>query len=545
MYSKKFKIEHEYINTRIPADTRSEEFKKNVNKQGFVPVIDHDGFKIIQSASILRYLVDVFAEDHDLLPKTDRLLRAKIELYDLNGNFYRPALAPTQFRLGIAPLVFGSPLPSEEETKRLMGELNKVLEELNSSLEGKSFLTGDNFTVGDLQIYNEVLNARFALNITLDEYPNIQRWNSKIEEDPVIVEINKELYDLFNKIKQDSGKEESKEEKKANGIISPPDQKTKMVYRRLGDSGLKVSVFSFGTWLTAHSAEEEKNVIDWVKAAFEGGVNAFDTAESYGFGNAEKTLGKAIKELNTDRRNLVIITKIFRCSSTGMNDRFLSRKHITEGLQRSLKNLDLDYVDIVFAHRPDYETPLEETWRAFDWAIEEGLAFYWATSEWPVERITKAIEYCEANDLHKPIADQCEYSMLVRTNAEENLRFAYDNYKYGTTIWSPLTGGLLSGKYNDLVAPEGSRYKSDPVGAGFMWPKYMKQFGEEGLKTRLQGLGKIAEEIGCTQAQLCLAWILVNKDISTSIMGASKVSQVHSNLEALDIAIKLIQYTKI
>lgn len=127
---------------------------------------------------------------------------------------------------------------------------------------------------------------------------------------------------------------------------------------------------------------------------------------------------------------------------------------------------------------------------------------------------------------------------MVRKNAEEGLRFAFEKYKYGTTIWSPLTGGLLSGKYNDLVPPEGSRYKSDPVAAGFLWPKYIKQFGEEGLKERLHGLAAIAEELGCTQAQLCLAWVLVNKDISTTIMGASKVSQVEDNLKALDVAAK-------
>ena len=541
---KKFKVEFEYIHTRIPTDTRSEEFKKNVNSRGQVPVLEHDGFKIIESATILRYLIDTFGDDGALLPKTDRLARAKVdEILDRHGNFYRPGIVPTQFKLVLVPILLGLPAPGEEETKQIMDAFHSVMTELNTSLEGKTYLTGDNFTIGDLQIYNEVLNVRILMKLSLDEYPNIQRWNSKIEEDPIVAEINKELYEFFGKVLQSVNKEESKEEvkevqKKPNGLDFPQAKATKMAYRRLGDSGLKVSVLSFGTWLTAHSPEEEQNVIDCVKAAYAGGVSTFDTAEAYGFGIAERTLGKAIKELNADRKQLVIITKIFRNSSTGMNDRFLSRKHVTEGIQRSLKNLELDYVDVVFAHRPDYETPLEETCKAFDWIIEEGYAFYWATSEWPVERITKAIEYCEAHDLHKPIADQCEYSMLVRTNAEEQLRFAYDNYKYGTTIWSPLTGGLLSGKYNDLVAPEGSRYKSDPVGAGVMWPKYIKQFGEEGLKTRLQGLAKIAEEVGCTQAQLCLAWVLVNSDISTAIMGASRVSQIESNLEALEIASK-------
>ena len=219
----------------------------------------------------------------------------------------------------------------------------------------------------------------------------------------------------------------------------------KMVYRFLGNSGLKVSVLSFGTWLTAHDAKAEQAVIECVKECYDNGINFFDTAEAYGFGVAEETLGKAIKNLETKRENLVISTKILR-AGVGENDKFLSRKHILEGLNNSLTRMDLEYVDVVFCHRPDYETPLEETCRAMHYLIEKGLAFYWGTSEWTAERVTDAVRICERLNLHKPICDQCQYNMLVRERYEKEYKPLFDKFGYGTTIWSPLAGGILSGK---------------------------------------------------------------------------------------------------
>lgn len=163
-------------------------------------------------------------------------------------------------------------------------------------------------------------------------------------------------------------------------------------HRYLGNSGLQVSVLSYGNWLTSDEPEEEKAVIECIKAAHKGGVTFFDTAEIYGFGRGESVMGKAIKELETDRRDLVISTKLWRCPKDGVNNNMLSRKHLIEGMRNSLERLDQEYVDIVFAHRPDFNTPLEETCRAFDYLIEEGLAFYWGTSEWASDRIAKAIE---------------------------------------------------------------------------------------------------------------------------------------------------------
>ena len=168
-------------------------------------------------------------------------------------------------------------------------------------------------------------------------------------------------------------------------------------------------------------------------------------------------MGKALKELAFKREEIVVSTKLFKVGP-GVNDCFLSRKHVIEGIQNSLKRLQLDYVDVIFCHRPDYETPLEETCRAMNWIIENNKAFYWGTSEWPADRISKAIEICERLNLHKPIVEQCQYSMLSRDRFENEYRRLFSENKYGTTIWSPLAGGILAGKYNDGVIPEGSRY---------------------------------------------------------------------------------------
>ena len=298
-----------------------------------------------------------------------------------------------------------------------------------------------------------------------------------------------------------------------------------------------MSVLSYGNWLTSDSPEEEKNIIDCVKAAHKGGVTFFDTAEIYAFGRGEHVMGKAIKELDANRSDLVISTKLWRCPKDGVNNTMLSRKHLVEAMTNSLLRMDQEYVDIVFAHRPDYNTPLEETCRAFDHIIEEGQAFYWGTSEWSPDRIAKAIEICERLDLHKPIADQCQYNMLRRENGEKTLRPMYESYKYGTTVWSPICGGLLSGKYNDLEVPSGTRYSETDMGKN-IWARWMKEFDPETLKTKLKSLEELAAENNCTQPQLALAWCVANKDITTTIFGATKVSQVEDNIKAMEVVNK-------
>jgi aryl-alcohol dehydrogenase-like predicted oxidoreductase len=244
-------------------------------------------------------------------------------------------------------------------------------------------------------------------------------------------------------------------------------------------------------------------------------------------------MGQAFKELGYKREDLVVSTKVFKVGN-GVNDTFLSRKHIMEGIKNSLKRLQLDYVDVYFCHRPDYDTPLEETCRAMSDVIEQGKAFYWGTSMWPADRISKAIEICDRLNLHKPIVEQPEYNMLARDNFEKNYRRIFAEYKYGTTIWSPLAGGILTGKYNDGNIPEGSRYATNQ-NLDWIWQKYMGEKARESTLKKLNALGDLAKELGFTQAQLALAWAIANQDVSTCILGFTRLEQVDENLKALEL----------
>jgi voltage-dependent potassium channel beta subunit len=311
-------------------------------------------------------------------------------------------------------------------------------------------------------------------------------------------------------------------------------KKNQMEYRYLGNSGLKVSVLSFGNWLNSNKPEDYDITRDAMKLCFEAGVNFFDTAEIYGMGQAETIMGNAFKELALKREEIVVSTKIFKIGP-GVNDTFLSRKHIVEAIQNSLKRLQLDYVDVVFCHRPDFETPLEETCRAMNWVIENNKAFYWGTSEWPADRISKAIEICERLNLHKPIVEQCQYSMLVRDRFENEYRRLFSENKYGTTIWSPLAGGILAGKYNDGVIPEGSRYDNHKAFLDPIWAKYMGEGKKEATLKKLNALGDLAKENGYSQAQLALAWTIASSDVSTCILGFTRLSQVEENLKAMEL----------
>lgn len=315
---------------------------------------------------------------------------------------------------------------------------------------------------------------------------------------------------------------------------SKGEDKFKMVYRYLGNTGMKVSLLSFGTMLVKYTDENVQNWLDCAKIAFDNGINYFDSAEMYGDGEGDKMLGRAIKEHGWRREDLVISVKMF--GGPTPNRKGLSRKKIIESCKLSLKNMDLDYCDLVFAHRWETDTPLEETCKAFNWLINKGYANYWATSAWPSDLIMRAIKLCDKKGWHRPVADQCEYNCLIREHMEDDYIRLFEKYGYGTTIWSPLGGGMLTGKYNDATIPEGSRYSENPMFKAFAWDKYIGPDKVDKTKKILHGLKEIAEDLGYTQAQLALAWTLVNSDVSSCIIGASRPSQLESNLGALTLA---------
>lgn len=307
-----------------------------------------------------------------------------------------------------------------------------------------------------------------------------------------------------------------------------------MEYRYLGNSGLQVSALSLGAWVTYGGQVGEQVAFDCMQAAYEAGVNFFDNAEAYARGEAETVMGNVIKKAGWKRSDLVVSTKIF-WGGSGPNDRGLSRKHIVEGTLASLERLQMDYVDLIFCHRPDVHTPVEETVRAMSYLIERGLAFYWGTSEWAADKIMEAYAVARSEHLVPPLMEQPEYNMFNRERVERDYAHLYRRIGLGTTIWSPLDSGILTGKYNQGI-PEDSRLNLK----GFDWLKegYESPEGKEKVK-KVGQLMPIAEELGCSMAQLALAWCLLNPNVSTVITGASRPDQVLENMAALDVVPKL------
>lgn len=318
------------------------------------------------------------------------------------------------------------------------------------------------------------------------------------------------------------------------------ESKPTMEYRHLGPTGLKVSAISYGNWVTADDQAQEKTN-ELVKKAWDCGINFFDTAEGYGkyVGEGEEIFGKALKALNVPREDLVISTKIFFGSKTGQINRVgCSRKHIIEGTLASLKRLQLDYVDVIFCHRYDEETPIEETVRAMNWLITNNKAFYWGTSEWTSEQIRKAFEVCEKLGLAKPVVEQPQYNMLVRDNFEKNLHTLFEEYKLGTTIWSPLAGGILTGKYRDGI-PKDSRIEVTNAVVKSFYDKYIGPENKDKVNALLNQLEEVAKSLGATLPQFALAWALYNKNVSTALIGASKTSQIDENVKAIEVYRKI------
>jgi voltage-dependent potassium channel beta subunit len=307
-----------------------------------------------------------------------------------------------------------------------------------------------------------------------------------------------------------------------------------MEYRFLGNSGLKVSALSFGAWVTFGDQIDEGVAFDCMKAAYDGGVNFFDNAEAYAGGEAETMMGNVIRRAGWKRSDLVVSTKIF-WGGAGPNDGGLSRKHIIEGTDAALRRLQMDYADLIFCHRPDFYTPVEETVWAMNHVLNQGKAFYWGTSEWTAEQIRKAYEVARREHLIPPTMEQPQYNMFVRERFEKEYAPLYEDFGLGTTIWSPLASGLLTGKYVEGI-PDGSRLSLEQ----YKWLKdRMEQDNWEERIEKVRQLLSLARELDATLAQLALAWCLRNPNVSTVITGASKPTQVVENLKAMDVVERL------
>lgn len=306
-----------------------------------------------------------------------------------------------------------------------------------------------------------------------------------------------------------------------------------MNYRHLGRSGLKVSELSLGSWVTFHDQVDVSAAVECMSAAYEAGVNFFDNAEIYAGGKSEEVMGDALQQLKWRRSSYVISTKLFWGLHDGPNEHnTLNRKYLLEAINGSLQRLQLDYVDLVFCHRPDPTTPIEETVWAFHNMIEQGKAFYWGTSEWSAAEIIAAIEIAERHHLHKPVMEQPQYNMIVRERFEKEYARLFKDYGYGSTIWSPLASGLLTGKYNNGI-PVNSRAALK----GYEW-LYDHVTNPESL-LKVKALQTLSADLDCTVAQLALAWCLKNPTVSTVITGASRVEQVHENMKAMNVVEKL------
>lgn len=307
-----------------------------------------------------------------------------------------------------------------------------------------------------------------------------------------------------------------------------------MEYRNLGRSGLKVSALSLGAWVTYGGQVGEEIAYECMKAAYDTGVNFFDNAEVYADGNAELVMGNVIKKAGWKRSDLIISTKIF-WGGDGPNDNGLSRKHIIEGLEASLNRLQMDYVDLIFCHRPDIHTPVEETVWAMNHVINQGKALYWGTSEWSAVQIMEAYAIARREHLIPPLMEQPQYHMFHRQRVEAEYARLYPEIGLGTTIWSPLASGLLTGKYNKGI-PSGTRVTLN----GYEWlhDKFQSKESRQNIE-KVTRLTPLANELGCSMAQLALAWCLKNPNVSSVITGASQPQQVTENMAALEVVEKL------
>ena len=308
---------------------------------------------------------------------------------------------------------------------------------------------------------------------------------------------------------------------------------TTMNYRRLGRSGLKVSELSFGSWVTYGNQMGEDVARECMRAAYDAGVNFFDNAEVYAGGRSETIMGDVLKKAGWRRASYMVSTKFYWGLNDGPNERnTLNRKYLMQAIDASLARLSMDYVDLVFCHRPDANTPLEETVYAMHDMIASGKALYWGTSEWSAAEIAGAWAIADRHHLHKPVMEQPQYNLLHRERFEVEYARLFRDLGIGATIWSPLASGLLTGKYNDGI-PKDSRGSLK----GYEW--LAERLSDAGDLAKVRALAPVATELGCTLAQMALAWCLKNPNVSTVITGASRPAQVTENMQALAVVAKL------
>jgi len=303
-----------------------------------------------------------------------------------------------------------------------------------------------------------------------------------------------------------------------------------MQYRRLGKSGLQVSLLSFGSWVTFHKQIEDNSADELMGMAYDAGINFFDNAETYALGESEKMMGRVLRKKGWDRTSYVLSSKAyFGWRKPNLpNQTGLSRKHLVEACHEALQRLQTDYLDLYFCHRPDKNVPIEEVVWTMNHLMQQGKILYWGTSEWSAQEIMEAHMVAERYRLIGPTMEQPEYNMFHREKMENEYLQVFRNVGLGTTIWSPLAAGVLTGKYNEGI-PDGSRLAIK----GFEWLA-AKQLNEQRIE-KVRQLTTIANELGCSMAALAIAWCASNTNVSTVILGATKAGQLTENLKALEV----------
>ena len=313
-----------------------------------------------------------------------------------------------------------------------------------------------------------------------------------------------------------------------------------MEYRRMGPTGLQLSLLSFGSWVSFHKQIDDSVADELMGIAYDNGINFFDNAEVYALGESEKMMGRVLKNKNWDRTSYVISSKVFwgwRGKQNKPNQHGLSRKHIVEACHEALQRMGLDYLDLYFCHRPDKNAPIEEVVWTMHNLIQQGKILYWGTSEWSGVEIMEAHRIAQRYGLIGPTVEQPQYHLLERNKMENEYLMVFKTVGMGTTTWSPLASGLLSGKYNDGI-PEGSRFAL----TGFDWLK--DRWMQESFLDKAKKLSQLSQELGITMSQLSIAWCISNPNVTTTILGATRKEQLLENLKALDAKALLTEEVK-